>query len=80
MFYALSHVTPDFKSVHENYLTHINKTSNAPFVHTCTYDSDQLGHPPFNMIKTIGFDSVDTQGLSTFSCGQQRLWSHLVET
>ena len=35
-------------------MTHHNKTSNAPFVHT--YDSDQLGHPLFNKIKAIVFD------------------------
>ena len=38
------------------------------------------GHPPFNMTKTIVFDSLHAQGLKTFSCRQQRLWSHLVGT
>ena len=52
-------------------MTYRNQTSNAPFVQT--YDPDQLGHPPFNMIKTIVFDSLHTQGLKTFSCGQQML-------
>ena len=59
-------------------MTHHNKTSNAPFVHT--YDLDQLGHPPFNIIKTIVRYSLHTQGLKTVLCGQQKAWSHLVET
>ena len=57
------------------YLKKTPKTSNHNFVHK--YDSDQLGYPPFNMTKTIAFDSLHTQGLKTYSCGKQRLWTHL---